>query len=64
MLPNSERPPSKLRKILAYLTRATRTVDRCGEARKHVEFGHMIQLRQIEGKFVTGYNVFSKRPIE
>ncbi len=35
-----------------------------GKAGKDVEFGHMVQLQQVEGKFITDYEVFSKRPVE
>jgi IS5 family transposase len=35
-----------------------------GKAGKDVEFGHMIQLQQVGGKFITGYDVFDKRPME
>ena len=35
-----------------------------GKAGKNVEFGHMIQIQQVDGKFITGYDVFDKRPVE
>jgi IS5 family transposase len=35
-----------------------------GKAGKPVEFGHMVQIEQVEGKFVTGYAVFPRRPNE
>lgn len=35
-----------------------------GKAGKPVEFGHMVLLEQEGSKFVTGYQVFSKRPNE
>jgi len=35
-----------------------------GKAGKDVEFGHMIQIQQVEGKFITGYDVFDKKPTE
>ena len=35
-----------------------------GKAGKPVEFGHMIQIQQVADKFITGYDVFSKRPVE
>ncbi len=35
-----------------------------GKAGKDVEFGHMIQIQQVDGKFITGYDVFDKRPVE
>ncbi len=35
-----------------------------GKAGKDVEFGHMIQIAQVDGKFITDYDVFNKKPIE
>ena len=35
-----------------------------GKAGKDVEFGHMIQLQQVDSKFITDYDVFEKRPVE
>jgi len=35
-----------------------------GKAGKPIEFGHMIQIQQVEGKFITGYEVFDKKPVE
>ena len=35
-----------------------------GKAGKNVEFGHMIQIQQVDGKFITDYDVFDKRPVE
>lgn len=35
-----------------------------GKAGKDVEFGHMIQLQQVDGKFIADYDVFDKRPVE
>lgn len=35
-----------------------------GKQGKLVEFGHMIEIHQVKGKFITGYNVFEKRPVE
>lgn len=35
-----------------------------GKAGKDVEFGHMIQIQQVDGKFITDYDVFEKRPVE
>jgi IS5 family transposase len=37
---------------------------RRGKAGKPIEFGHMIALQQVEGCFITDYNVFEKRPNE
>jgi IS5 family transposase len=35
-----------------------------GKAAKPIEFGHMIQIQQVGGKFITGYDVFEKKPVE
>jgi len=35
-----------------------------GKAGKEIEFGHMVQIEQVEGKFITGYEVYQARPIE
>jgi IS5 family transposase len=35
-----------------------------GKAGKPIEFGHMIQIEQVEGKFITGYEVFDSKPVE
>jgi IS5 family transposase len=35
-----------------------------GKAGKPIEFGHMIQIEQVEQKFITHYAVFPKRPAE
>ena len=35
-----------------------------GRAGKEVEFGHMIAIQQVEGKFITDYEVFGKKPVE
>ena len=35
-----------------------------GKAGKDIEFGHMIQIQQVQEKFITGYEVFEKKPIE
>ena len=35
-----------------------------GKAGKPVEFGHMIQIQQVEAKFITDYEVFEKKPVE
>jgi IS5 family transposase len=35
-----------------------------GKAGKDVEFGHMIQIQQVSGKFITDYEVFDERPVE
>lgn len=35
-----------------------------GKAQKPVEFGHMVLVQQVEGKFITDYQVFDRRPSE
>ena len=35
-----------------------------GKAGKAVEFGHMIQIQQVESKFITDYDVFEAKPVE
>jgi len=35
-----------------------------GKAGKPVEFGHMIQIQQVEAKFITDYEVFDSKPVE
>ncbi len=35
-----------------------------GKAGKNIEFGHMVHLQQVEGKFITDYDVFEKRPVD
>jgi len=35
-----------------------------GRAGKEVEFGHMIAIQQVEGKFITDYGVYEKKPVE
>jgi IS5 family transposase len=35
-----------------------------GKAGKPIEFGHMVLLQQVEGKYITGYEVFSRKPNE
>jgi transposase, IS5 family len=35
-----------------------------GKAGKPIEFGHMIQIQQVQAKFITDYAVFDKKPVE
>ena len=35
-----------------------------GKAGKELEFGHMVELQQIEGGLITGYQVYLQRPAE
>ena len=35
-----------------------------GKARKPIEFGHMVHFQQVEGKYITDYEVFARKPNE
>ena len=35
-----------------------------GKAGKPIEFGHMVLLQQVRSKFITDYDVYSKRPVD
>ena len=35
-----------------------------GKAGKDIEFGHVVNLQQVREKFITGYAVFEKKPVE
>ena len=35
-----------------------------GKVAKPIEFGHMVLLQQVEEKFITGYDVFERRPTD
>lgn len=35
-----------------------------GKAGQPLEFGHMIQIQQVEAKFITDYEVFDSKPVE
>ena len=35
-----------------------------GKAARPIEFGHRIQIQQVEGKFITDYEVFQTKPVE
>ena len=35
-----------------------------GKAGKGIEFGHVVNLQQVREKFITGYDVFEKKPVE
>ncbi len=35
-----------------------------GKASKPIEFGHMVAIHQVQGKFITDYEVFTKRPVD
>ena len=35
-----------------------------GKASKPIEFGHMVLIQQVEGKFITDYRVFERKPVD
>lgn len=35
-----------------------------GKAGKNIEFGHVVNLQQVSEKFITGYDVFERKPVE
>ena len=35
-----------------------------GKASKPIEFGHMVAIQQVQGKFITDYEVFEKKPVD
>ena len=35
-----------------------------GKASKPIEFGHMVKIQQVDGKFITDYDVFKKKPVD
>jgi len=35
-----------------------------GKASKPIEFGHMVMIQQVGGKFITDYEVFKKKPVD
>ncbi|MCI0482766.1 MAG: ISNCY family transposase [Candidatus Dadabacteria bacterium] len=35
-----------------------------GKAGKEVEFGHIVNIQQVKEKFITGYDVFERKPVE
>jgi len=50
-------------KIFSFFEPHTELLKR-GKAGKPIEFGHMILLNQVEGRYITGSRVFSKKPNE
>lgn len=59
---NGETVPNQ-EKIFSIFEPHTELLKR-GKAAKPLEFGHMIQIQQVDGKFITDYEVFEKRPVE
>ena len=35
-----------------------------GKAGREIEFGHMVNFQQVREKFITGYDVFERKPVE
>lgn len=58
-----ERPVPNNEKLFSVVEPHTELLVR-GKAGKNVEFGHMVQIQQVEGCFITGYTVFKKKPAE
>lgn len=50
-------------KLLSIFETHTELIKR-GKAGKLFEYGHMIQVQQVDGCFITDYEVFSKKPNE
>jgi IS5 family transposase len=59
---NQETVPNE-EKIFSIFEPHTELLKR-GKAAKPIEFGHMIQIQQVEGKFITDYEVFETKPVE
>jgi IS5 family transposase len=59
---DKEQVPNK-EKIFSIFEPHTELLKR-GKAANPIEFGHMIQIGQVDGKFITEYEVFETRPVE
>jgi len=59
---DKEQIPNK-EKIFSIFEPHTELLKR-GKAAKPIEFGHMIQIGQVDGKFITDYDVFEAKPVE
>jgi IS5 family transposase len=57
---NGEQVPNE-EKIFSIFEPHTELLKR-GKQNKPIEFGHMIQIHQVAGKFITDFDVFEKRP--
>jgi len=57
------RPVPNEEKILSVFEPHTELIKR-GKAGKMFEYGHMIQIQQVRGCFITAYEVFPKKPNE
>ena len=58
-----DRPVPNEKKLFSLFEDHTELLKR-GKAGKDVEFGHMVQLQQVGGKFITDYEVFERKPNE
>jgi len=58
-----ENPVPNEKKLFSLFEPHTELLKR-GKSGKPIEFGHMIQIQQVEGKFITDYEVFERRPHE
>jgi IS5 family transposase len=59
---NGEKVPNS-EKIFSIFEPHTELLKR-GKASKPIEFGHMVAIQQVEGKFITDYTVFGKKPVD
>ncbi len=59
---HKEQVPNK-EKIFSIFEPHTELLKR-GKAANPIEFGHMIQIGQVDGKFITEYEVFEAKPVE
>lgn len=59
---DKEQVPNK-EKIFSIFEPHTELLKR-GKAARPIEFGHMIQIGQVDGKFITDYDVFEAKPVE
>jgi len=59
---NGEKVPNE-EKIFSIFEPHTELLKR-GKASKPIEFGHMVLIQQAEGKFITDYRVFEKKPVD
>ena len=59
---NGEQVPNE-EKLFSIFEPHTELLKR-GKAGKPIEFGHMVLLQQVDGKFITDYHVFEKKPVE
>jgi len=59
---DGEKVPNE-EKIFSIFEEHTELLKR-GKAGKPIEFGHMIELEQVGGGFITNFQVFEKKPVE